>query len=347
MPNNAILPDVESLIRAGIDPKTGLPKKAGGFMLKDNIKKVIRVIDETDAINRYKWEGLPPEIPENLLERVLYYRGQGAFLFDQYTEKYFFLPYKLSGENDVYGRYMGIQPLPFNGTSDGKSDAQPYITSIRRTPVYDKSVEPDKMTQCVLFYDYSKQISQTVLSRKELNEGIIDVEADCIPFMRTALKNATGVTGIRTGGEDESSKVLAANIITEAAAQMGDKYVPIDGTIDFQELATGGTGRADDYLQAMQALDNFRLGAMGLDNGGLFQKKAHILKSEQILNEGGPGLVLYDGLRRREEQAELVNYVFGLSCSVTINKQATENISVVDELDESESMDYEAEEVIE
>lgn len=57
MANNARLPDVDSLIQAGIDPKTGLPVKATSddkCFLKDNIKKVLRVLDEQNAINRYK-----------------------------------------------------------------------------------------------------------------------------------------------------------------------------------------------------------------------------------------------------------------------------------------------------
>ena len=50
-----------------------------------------------------------------LLERILYYRGQGAFFYMESLEKFFFLPFALDGEIDVYGRYTGITPLPFNG----------------------------------------------------------------------------------------------------------------------------------------------------------------------------------------------------------------------------------------
>lgn len=54
--NNARLPDVHSLIQAGIDPKTGLPIKLSDTdcALKENIRKVLRIVDEQDAINRYK-----------------------------------------------------------------------------------------------------------------------------------------------------------------------------------------------------------------------------------------------------------------------------------------------------
>lgn len=54
--NNARLPDVHSLIQAGIDPKTGLPIKLSDTdcALKENIRKVLRIVDEQNAINRYK-----------------------------------------------------------------------------------------------------------------------------------------------------------------------------------------------------------------------------------------------------------------------------------------------------
>lgn len=49
------LPDINSLIAAGIDPKTRLPIKmmGGECALKDNLRANFRILDECDAINRY------------------------------------------------------------------------------------------------------------------------------------------------------------------------------------------------------------------------------------------------------------------------------------------------------
>ena len=48
MANNAKLPDLETLIQAGINPKTGLPMKFGNrrCSTKEDIKKCIRKNDE-------------------------------------------------------------------------------------------------------------------------------------------------------------------------------------------------------------------------------------------------------------------------------------------------------------
>jgi hypothetical protein len=61
----------------------------------------------------------------------------------------------------------------------------------------------------------------------------------------------------------------------------------------------------------MQSLDNYRLSLFGLDNGGLFQKKSHMLEAEQEMNAGNTGLVAEDGLRNRQEFATIANSIFG------------------------------------
>lgn len=56
MANNARLPEIATLWQAGIDPKTGLPLKFSNgckAVLKEDIKKFLRLVDEQDAVNRY------------------------------------------------------------------------------------------------------------------------------------------------------------------------------------------------------------------------------------------------------------------------------------------------------
>ena len=67
----AKLPDLETLLKAGIDPKTHLPVKfsAGNkTLLKDEVKKFLRLVDEQDAVNRYVWYNLPAKITSQELE---------------------------------------------------------------------------------------------------------------------------------------------------------------------------------------------------------------------------------------------------------------------------------------
>jgi hypothetical protein len=62
----------------------------------------------------------------------------------------------------------------------------------------------------------------------------------------------------------------------------------------------------------MQSLDNYRLSLYGLDNGGLFQKKSHMLEAEQNMNTGNTGLILQDSLKCRQDACDIINSVWDL-----------------------------------
>lgn len=322
--NNAALYDPNMLIQAGIDPKTGLPIKSVGATkeaLKPNIKKLLRIVDEQTAINRYTWYNLPDGLDGQMIERILYYKGQGMFFYVPTLKKFFFLPYALDGSIDIYGRFMSVKPLPFNGSTevkDGKklTPMAKYITELSREPVYDiwlEELTPDIIeSKCVLLSDYSKQISQTNIPRQTLNDPLLDVMSDCIPFLRTALLNGTGVQGMRVNTEGEYANVKLASTAIDNAALNGEKYIPIIGNIEFQDLAPGAIAKAEEYLLSMQSLDNFRLSLYGLDNGGLFQKKAHMLEAEASTNAGSCGLTYQDGLTLRQNFCNIVNSLTGL-----------------------------------
>lgn len=324
MKNNARITDPTLLIEAGIDPKTGLPIKCADgnkVTYKQDIKRQLRIIDEADAINRFTWFNLPDGLNSRLIERILYYRGQGMFF--ELNDKAYFLPYCLQGTIDVYGRYLGVSPLPFNGTAnDGKEDS-PWIQGLIFNPCYDVQLPEDFIEKndeeiedfiknsCVILKDYSEQYSQKNIARQILNDPILDIMAECFPFMRTALINSTGVKGMRVGTENESADVYAANNALYKAALSGEQNVPIVGNIDFQMLCDGNVAKSEEFLLAMQSLDNYRLSLYGLDNGGLFQKKSHMLEAEQAMNTGNVGLIMRDSLQYRQEACTIANSIFG------------------------------------
>ena len=307
--------------QAGLNRKKTNIKDA---CLKTDIKKTLRVIDEQTAVNRYKWIGLPKGLNSRLIERVLYYKGQGM-LFRMYGN-FYFLPYTLSAKDgtgiDVYGRFTGVTPIAFNGSANDKGKTEPLLKGLIYNPLYDPVTMYDILSNseeenreifekgCVLLHDYTQQISQTVVPRQALNDPILDIMSDCMPFMRTALINSTGVEGVRINNEAEGSDVLAASTAINQAALNGDKFVPIVSQFEAQELTGHSTGRAEEFLLAMQSLDNFRLSTYGLDNGGLFQKRSHILEAEQELNGGNVGLINDDGIANRQEFCNIANSVW-------------------------------------
>lgn len=118
---------------------------------------------------------------------------------------------------------------------------------------------------------------------------------------------------MRVNSQDEYANVEAASRSINRAALEGKKWVPVVGNVDFQDLTNGEVAKAEEFLLAMQSLDNYRLSLYGLDNGGLFQKKSHMLEAEQKMNTGTTGLVLRDSLQCRQDACNLINAYFGLS----------------------------------
>lgn len=238
----------------------------------------------------------------------------------------------------MYGRFEEVTPLPFNGSQQSKDEENPWIKGLTFNPVYevpdfteymDKS--PEEIQQiidksCVIIRDHSISIPQMNEPRAQLHDSVLDVMADCIPFMRTALVNSTGVTGMRVDGADEAANVYAASKGINIAALTGQKFVPIEGPVEFQELTGGQVAKAEEFFLAMQSLDNYRLSLYGLDNGGLFQKKSHMLEAEQDMRAGATSLILEDALRCRQEALTIYNAINGTSMWV----EYSENVMGMD-----------------
>ena len=171
--------------------------------------------------------------------------------------------------------------------------------------------EKTLFNSAVLLHDYTKQWSQTVIPTQQLNDAVIDLEAECMPFLRTALLNATGTKGIRVPDTDSANEVFEANSQLIEGALAAQPNVPIVGAIEFQELTDGNIGKSQEFLQSMQAIDNFRLGLHGVDNGGLFEKKSYVNQAQTGMNYAGGdvGLTLQDGLSIRQAFCNIVNSI--------------------------------------
>ena len=312
--------DIDTLIQAGINPKTGLPMKFGGkrCSTKEDIKRAIRKNDEQIFVNRYTWYNLPMNLTGAELERMLYYKGQLAFFYLKDLDEFYFMPYALDGTIDFYGRYNTIHPVPMtSGTDDkaGKAQAE-YLSNIKLNCVYgiklpEELKEEDLTNSAILLHDYSKQLSQTIIPTQQINDPIIDLEAECMPYLRTALLMSTGVKGVRVADADQADSVKEGSRSMIDAATHAEPYVPITGSIEFQELTDGKVAQAQEFLMSMQSIDNFRLGLHGVQNGGLFEKSQYVNNSQTDMNYAGGdiGLTLQDGLNIRQNFCNIVNSI--------------------------------------
>ena len=324
------LPNLKDLIAAGIDPKTGLPLKlvAGTPAdIAENARRAFRIMDEQNAVNRFTWMNLPDGLDGKLLERIIYYKGQGAFFYWEELQQFFFLPFTLAAGLDLYGRYKSIKPIPFMGSLDDKGASDLGISyEVQYGIQLQAQNSADLKGKAVLLRDYTQQLSQTILPRAMLQEWVLQNMGELVAFLRTRLIKGTGIDGLKCNSADQVGEVkeLARGMID--AALRGEPFMGISGSkidLDSLDKSGGSEMRAEDYLIALQALDNIRLGFYGLDNGGIFEKKAHITNQELAMNSGSVGLVLEDSLSNRKEFCDIVNSIWGLGIDVEVSETVT------------------------
>lgn len=330
----AILPDYNTLIQAGFNPKTKLPYKFGDVNengLKEGIKAQLRILDEQNAVNRYTWYNLPNGLTGQMVERMLYYKGQLAFFYLKETNKFYMLPYALCAPKnetglDVYGRFTGITPVRYCSSGD-KEETKAFIKGMIKRPLYEPTFEGDELDfdpledGCVLLRDYTQQRAETEIPRQALNDPVLEAMAEAFPFARTSLLANCGVKGMRVNDENGKTEVKTASKSLVRSALNGDPWIPITDPIEFQDLTNGSALKSEEYLLYMQAMDNYRLSLYGLKNGGLFQKKSHMLEAEQDMNSGNVGLVYEDGLTIRQRFCDIVNSIvpLGIWCEANPN----------------------------
>ena len=327
--------DPAPYIKAGIDPKTGgkllPPSMTLGVSspIKEAFRKALRIKDEQNAVMRYSWYNLPDGIDGELVERMLYYRGQLAFAYIKELDKFVILPYTLSGTKDngsaldEYARYNSIKLVAFSATDTVKTESKDprktlstilsALTFKVQYSVLEGEIElSDVLESAVILKDYTSQLSETNIPRKEIQEPIMDLEAACFAYANTAMINSTGVTGMRVNNEDEQQNVFNMNRSVERAALNGEKAIPVVGSIDYQELTGGKVGTSDEFMVMAQAIDNLRLSLYGLDNGGLYQKKSYVNDSQTQMNSGCPNDVYHNGLMIRQKFCDIVNSIWGI-----------------------------------
>ena len=292
-------------------------KKAHNETLVSKMLINFRIRDLQDFIGRYKWYNLPEGITQELLERMFYYRGQVGFFYEPAEEKAYILPYVLNGTIDMYGRFTGVSFLPFNGRAE-TDKKNIYIPGEGRTVIHDVPL-PEEVdinmfnNGCVLCTDYSKQYAQNIIPKVQTQEPLLQMEAEIYPLVRTALINNTGVKTIVVNSKAEADQVPLLNQSLYDAAINGDTNIGFIGNIKTQVLDNITATKPDDYLLTLQSLENMRLGFLGLQNGGIFQKKATELQSENDMISTNAQTAYNDGLRNRQNWCNIINAVWGIN----------------------------------
>lgn len=324
-----VLPDIKTLISAGIDPKTGLPlKMKDGTGLFKDLKRLLRIVDEQQAVNRFVWDETGANLTSIELERLIYFKYTLVFFY--LNEQFYYMPYALDGTIDFYGRFNNVHPVPFAFGLEDKSEeekkeksnsykTQEEVLSKINLKVVKTIEEAEKLKDldeeelkkyCVIVRDYTPQISQNGLARWILNEQILSLESETICLLKTSLIVGSGITGVRVSDADQQQQVNIASRTLEQNAMDGNPWLAIVGHIDFQELTGSKLTPASEYFMAFQSIDNLRLSTYGIENNGVYEKQAHILESENELNANNKTMPQQDSYLNRSYFSDIANTLF-------------------------------------
>ena len=289
-----------------------------GEKQSDDLKNLYHLLNtkhRIETLERFKVEGLPEELNQDLIERVLYFRFKGALFYVESLEKYFFLPFTLSGEKsniDSYGRYNEITPVLFTGHwNDGDKDV-PFISGMSFKVAYDKTLPKDENYAFILT-DHSLAVSQDDIPMNSLIHPIIDQLKDILVLVNIDLVTSAKVMYVRVNNEDEKEMIEREFHGLDKKILSGQRVVAIVGDMAWQELQAKSPKDSSRYFQTYQSFDNLRKDLIGVANGGTFMKQEHITDQETELNSNSGTAVLNNALRMRREWADLVNHYTGLN----------------------------------
>lgn len=300
-----------------------------------------------ETIERFEWKNLPPEIPNDLIERVLYFRFKGALFYNSTIERFIFLPFTLKGKDsdtiDSYGRYHNILPVLFTGQwktgGDGEtSEDIAYMSDRTYTVVYDLPQEeeaeeeegqdmegetPDDVsvlddTKAVILTDSTLEVSQDYISMQQLALPFNEQLTDILVLVNMDLISSAKAFYIVAKDADQKDAIEAELANMDNRILNGKRYVVVTSPTKLEELTGSSVKDTARYFQSYQSIDNLRKDLIGQDNGGTFMKQEHTTEMETETNSNSGSAVLNNALRMRQDFCKIANSVFGLNIEVEV-----------------------------
>lgn len=266
------------------------------------------------AIRKYRWSELPKGMDATMIERILYYRGQLCVF--KIEDNYYTLPYALQGEIDVYGRYVAISPLTYNGSINTDNEGNKsmgdgvWIQGLELRVCYELLSVDNKET--VILRDYSNGNSQYTIPRYIVNRTHIQDLADILVLIHVNLINSAVLYSVNAKDEGQKESIELEYSTMESELLENEKRVfVITAPSGVDTLFSGKQLDSQAYWECFVSLDNLRENMMGIENTGIFKKKERELRLNVEMEAGNAHLVYQDGLYQRQTFCEIFNALFG------------------------------------
>lgn len=295
----------------------GFDLNAGALsdILNAGLYEIIEEKDIEQFTSKGCWYNLPDGLDGDTIERILYYKGRGVFFYMKTIDKFYFLPFALAGNTDVVGKYLDVTPVIFGGSN---KDENSFIDGLIVSPIYQILI-PEQVTEevlnngCVILNDRTQKRSQNIKPRADLQKPLIELEANIVTLLRTAIMNKVGIKGVKSSGPEDSTKIIQASKSKWLYALAGYTYLPIENGFESLDIDDTTSANIQEMFMALNAIDNLRLDNLGILNGGVFEKQGTVLQTEANFGISATQLIENSYVKQRQNFCNIVNSIWGLN----------------------------------
>lgn len=295
----------------------------------------IKYIDYQQFLTRFKWNNLPEGMDSELIERILYFSGSAMFFYIKELNRFYFLPYGMSGENtevgiDFYGRFNKLKPYSFNGSTDGggekKADGKRITRSdlylstqirdnIKDIPMVESEEEARKIYEngAVICWDMTPQLAYAVDSRNRISQSYVKYIVQILIQTKSALINSSGFNLFSTDTEASTDIMQLQIDAINADREKGKLSAVVSNALGkIENLQSNAPSAMGDFWNSLVSADNLRLKSMGIRNDGLVQKSQYQNIQEQSIDINDAMQVYWNAFMERVKFSAIVNSIWGL-----------------------------------
>lgn len=301
----------------------------------EDIGKSLREIDYKQFLTRFKWHNLPDGMDSELIERILYFSGSAMFFYIKELDRFYFLPYGMSGEKtevgiDFYGRFNRVKPYSFNGSTDGAgeqeggkkiSKADIFLSTqirdnIKDIPFVKDESEAKKIFEngAVICWDASPGLAYYADARNRTCKPYIDYMVEILIQTDSALINASGFNLFASRSESASEIMQMQIDAINADRRKGKLSAVVSKDLgEITNIQSNNSGAMQDFWNSLQAADNLRLKSLGIQNDGFVQKSQYQNIASQALDINDSLQVYFNAFMERVKFSAIVNSIWGLN----------------------------------
>ena len=295
----------------------------------------LKDIDYAQYLTRFRWNNLPEGMDSELFERILYFSGSAMFFYIKELDRFYFLPYGMSGEKtqtgiDFYGRFNRLKPYSFNGSTDGSgeqeggkrlSSADVYLSTqirdnIKDVPMVETEEQARKIYEngAVICWDKSPGLAYYTNSRNRISQSYIKYMLNVLVQTQSALINASGFNLFASDSESAQEIMqLQLDQINEDRKKGKLSAVVSKLLGEITNLQSNAPSAIADFWNAYQSADNLRLKSMGIQNDGVVQKSQYQNIQEQSIDISDAMQVYINAFMERVKFSAIVNSIWGLN----------------------------------